>query len=335
MFEREPGESKSQDPDQGLMADSADGDEQARAREEGQLLGEPRAAGGQFGRGRPIARWGAAGGGRDVDVAEPQRVARPEGLGAIGESRFMEGPIEPPARVIAREHPPGPVGAVPSRCEADENDSGVRISVAGHGSAPMARPTLPSFPEVFRQSGTRAASDDSTAQRPKRAEGLRDLHLRRRNPISDGSPPPAPAPSAEAPLRVGEALSVRRPPSVGSELPRPGGAWGRSARESVAAMGGGVEEGLLPGPPPAGILRGGREAETTAAPIRLGTGRASPEPGRYGEHVAPLEYPNHSCRLLAISDSRSRFRARKSLHRTVTWGTPRAQAISRTVMSST
>ena len=84
-----------------------------------------------------VARRGAADRGDDVGAVQPQPVVAPRARRLVGQPGPVQRAVEPVARAVAGEHPPGPVGAVGRRGQADQDDPGVRVAEAGHRAAPV------------------------------------------------------------------------------------------------------------------------------------------------------------------------------------------------------
>jgi len=121
----------------GVVADLAEGDDDADAGEGGELGGQVAAAAGDLVGGRLVVGRGAAGGGDDVGVAQREAVVGALRRRDVGEALGVEGGEEKIARAVAGEDAAGAVGAVGGGGQADQQEARVGIAEAGDGLAPV------------------------------------------------------------------------------------------------------------------------------------------------------------------------------------------------------
>ena len=73
----------------------------------------------------------------DVGVAQLEPVVARDGGGLVRVPDSVQRRVEPVARTVAREHPPGPVGAVRGRRQADDEQPGAGVAEARHRAPPV------------------------------------------------------------------------------------------------------------------------------------------------------------------------------------------------------
>ena len=89
---------------------------------------------------RLVVRRSAPDDGRDVAVGEGQAVALVASRRLAGEAGPVQRPVEPVARRVAGEQPPGAVPAVGGGGEAHDEQASAGVAEAGEGAGPVGRP---------------------------------------------------------------------------------------------------------------------------------------------------------------------------------------------------
>ena len=177
---RHLGAERARRPQRPVPGEGAEGDDHPAARQQLQLALQVGQAVVALLGGRLVGRRRAADDGGDVGVAQPQPVAAPLGLGLVGEAGPVQRRVEPLAGAVAGEHPPGPVGAVGGRRQADDRDP--RGGVAEAVQRP--RPVVLAAVATRRVGGARLAPLDQ----PRAAPAGVDL---RRQPLQRLAAPQA------------------------------------------------------------------------------------------------------------------------------------------------
>jgi hypothetical protein len=86
---------------------------------------------------RLIGRRSATGQGCYVAIAQAEPVAPSDGRGLVRKARPVKGGEEKVPRAVPREDPARAVGAVSSRRQADDQQPGLRVAEARHGTPPI------------------------------------------------------------------------------------------------------------------------------------------------------------------------------------------------------
>jgi len=74
---------------------------------------------------------------RDPDVLKLQPIPHVDALRLTGPTRFPKSPVEPPTRLIPREHPPRPVRPMSAGSQSHHHHPGIRIAPTRHRLSPV------------------------------------------------------------------------------------------------------------------------------------------------------------------------------------------------------
>jgi len=121
----------------GLVAERAEADDDAQVAKLGDLALQERPAGVALRWERVVARRRALHGGGDPCAAQLQPVAAMIGRRLVGEAGAMHRPVQPVARAVTGEHPPGAVGAVRGGGQSEHEHARLRVAEAGHAATPV------------------------------------------------------------------------------------------------------------------------------------------------------------------------------------------------------
>lgn len=119
---------------------------------------------------RLVLRRCAMGDGRDQHTFQREAVRGRDRTGLVGDSRAIEGGVQPLAAAVAREHPAGPIRAVCRGRQTNDEAICIRVAEVGYGSPPVGvvaklRPLLLRHPLAPRDKpGTEAALEERPIQ---------------------------------------------------------------------------------------------------------------------------------------------------------------------------
>ena len=155
--EREVARAQVQAAEKRLVTDPAQGEINPDGRQETNLPAQERPTVREFPGGGLVLGRGAPGRRGDPDPPEPESVPRMLGNRPGGEPDLVKRAIEPGARGVEGEHPPGLVRAMDARGEADQDEPGLGVAPAGDGFGAVVGPTGPGFSQVSTEPGALAA----------------------------------------------------------------------------------------------------------------------------------------------------------------------------------
>ena len=144
-------------------------DDDADARERLDFAGEMDGAVANLLRLGLVAGRGAADDGGDPGVTKFEAVVAVDGAGLAGQTELVQDGVHEIARAVAGEGPAGAIGSVGAWREAQDEDSGARITEAGNGTRPVglvqvgATFGLADALTVFAQTRAEVAGDDRFA----------------------------------------------------------------------------------------------------------------------------------------------------------------------------
>jgi len=150
----------------GVVGDLPKGHDDRTLRQPGELPDQVAIAPPHFVRIRPVAGRQALNRIADAAIPEAQSVMSRYRLRSRRESRGVQRAVQENPRVIAGEGPPRAIGAVPARCEADDEQPVAAAAEGRDRSAMVVRVLDPDDVEMARQAPAQAAVRLERAPRP-------------------------------------------------------------------------------------------------------------------------------------------------------------------------